>query len=138
MEYHNSNQVSTDSLGIVANKKILIVEDDDSIRYVLTEILHQNGYAVKSCINTLDITAEVDDFNPDLVLLDYLLPGINGGELCGQLKRNILYQNIPVVLLSAYDKVFLSIGSYGCDLFISKPFDMHYLLSCVEGFIKNG
>lgn len=136
MGQYNSNRVSMDDPEDTIDKKILIIEDDDGIRHVLTEIFHQNGYAVKSCINTLDIAVEVVDFNPDLVLLDYLLPEINGGDLCSQLKRNTLYQSIPVILLSAYDKVFLSLGSYGCDLFIPKPFDISYLLSCVKNLTE--
>lgn len=122
--------------GITIGKKILIVEDDDQIRQVLNEIFNQNGYTVKSFSCILDITTEVTEFKPDLVLLDYLLPGINGGELCSQLKSDPVCHNIPVILLSAYDKVFLSLGNYGCDFFIPKPFDMDHLLTSVKEFIR--
>jgi two-component system response regulator VicR len=129
------DQTSAD--GLNAGKRILIVEDDDQNREVLTEIFRQSGYTVKSFSHILDIGPEVTAFKPDLVLLDYLLPGINGGELCSQLKRDPVFRNLPVILLSAYDKVFLSLGNYGCDYFISKPFDISYLLACVNGGIES-
>lgn len=72
------------------------------------------------------------DFKPDLVLLDYLLPGINGGELCGQIKRHQAFSKIPVIIYSAYPKVLTSLGDYGCDLFLPKPFDLDELAKHIE------
>jgi len=79
----------------------------------------------------------MEDFKPDIVLVDYLLPGINGGELCAQLKRDPSTKHIPVVIFSAYSQVLLSLGSYGCNAFISKPFELSSLLNQINKCLEN-
>ena len=70
------------------------------------------------------------EFNPDLVLVEFLLPGINGGEICYQLKN--LNNYVPVIIMSTHKKVFRSLGTYGCDDFIEKPFSLADLLNCID------
>jgi CheY-like chemotaxis protein len=67
---------------------------------------------------TDDIFALIEKFNPDLIILDYILNGINGGELCHQVKHNSKTSLIPVIIYSAYTKVIQSLGDYGCDAFV--------------------
>lgn len=118
-------------------KSILIIENDESVLEVLEEIFKNEGYQTHGYGQVDDIFSLVDDFKPDLVLLDYLLPGINGGELCAQLKKEPLTSHIPVVICSAYPQVMLSLGSYGCNAFISKPFELSQMISQVEDCLKN-
>jgi two-component system CheB/CheR fusion protein len=63
---------------------------------------------------------------------DYILDGINGREICHQIKANPATCFLPVVIISAYPKVLLSLGTYGCDKFIAKPFDLNYLTSSIN------
>ena len=111
---------------------ILVVEDDLSLREILTEVFKYEGYRFEFSTGIDDITSLVADFKPDVVLLDYLLPKINGGELCCQLKSHMEFSHIPVIIYSAFSKVFLSLGDYGCDFFIEKPFDLDYLLKKIN------
>lgn len=110
--------------------KILIIDDDSAVLEVLTECFTEEGYQVKAISHVDDIYELIDAFQPNIVLTDYILNGINGGEFCTQIK--MAYQNLPVVILSAYPKVMLSLGSYNCDLFIAKPFDVFALLKEVN------
>lgn len=118
-------------------KRILIIENDESVLEVLQEIFKNEGYETRCYRQADDIFKLADDFKPDLVLLDYILPGINGGELCAQLKKDPETRHIPVVICSAYPQVMLSLGSYGCNAFISKPFKITDMVAQIEDCIKN-
>lgn len=117
--------------GIVENS-ILIVENDDKLVEILNEFLPEQGYRVKFLPQAYDIRPIVKEYKPDLVLLDFLLPGVNGGELCSQIKRSEQLSHIPVIIFSAFPKVMLSLGDYGCNAFIAKPFDLSELISQIE------
>jgi len=118
-------------------KRILILDDDLAILDVMEEILTYEGYSVKT-FNTMDnIFTAIDNYKPDLVLIDYILTGINGGELCAQIKKNPITHTLPVIIMTAYSKVLLSLGTYGCDDFVSKPFDLDEFLHKVTSFTYN-
>jgi len=74
----------------------------------------------------------VRDFEPDVILLDYLLPRANGGELCRQLKELDIYKPIPVIIFSAYFNRGDGLKPGGCDSVLYKPFDLESLLSTVR------
>lgn len=116
---------------------ILIVENDEKLVEILVELLPQYGYKLKVISEAYDIRPIVKEFKPNLVLLDFLLPGVNGGELCLQLKRSEQYLHIPVIIFSAFPKVLLSLGDYRCNAFIAKPFDLEVLLSQIDACIKD-
>lgn len=118
------------------NKKILIVDDDNDILEVMTEALVYEGYEVKGLQKTDNIFPEIIQYKPDLVLLDYILNGVNGGELCHQVKINRHTSRLPVILMSAYPRVLQSLGDYGCDMFISKPFELSEVISSIQQLLK--
>ncbi|MCD0486935.1 response regulator [Pedobacter sp. MC2016-14] len=117
------------------NKKILIVEDDDELKDLLTTLLELEGCKVQCCVKKCDFYQLVRRFEPDLIVLDYLLPDITGGELCHQLKLNDQYAHIPVILYTALDPALLSMDHYNCDGFISKPFNLEALLRLMKRLI---
>jgi CheY-like chemotaxis protein len=106
-------------------KRILVLDDDPAILNIVEEILGYEGYDVQTYAHTENIFECIDNYQPNLVLLDYILNGINGGELCAQIKKNPLTSHLPVIIMSAYSRVLLSLGNYGCDEFIAKPFDLN-------------
>jgi DNA-binding response OmpR family regulator len=114
------------------NKKILVVDDDEAVLEMLEAVLDYSGFGVKGCKAADTIFDDIEDYKPDLILIDYILNGINGGEICHQIKTNSKTQNLPVVLISAYPRVLQSLGSYGCDTFIAKPFDITYLVDNIN------
>ncbi len=117
--------------------KILLIDDDVNMLEVMDATLTFYGYEVTSSNYTDNIFALVHQSQPDLVIIDYLMPGINGGEMCAALKRNEATCNLPVVIVSAYDRIIQSLGNYGCDAFIAKPFDMTHLLNVIKITIAN-
>ncbi len=117
-------------------KNILIVENDEKLVEVLREFFSAYGYNLKVLPQAYDIRPLVKEFKADLVLLDFLLPGVNGGELCLQIKRSEKLKNIPVIIYSAFPKVMLALGDYGCNAFISKPFNLEDLMLQIEACMK--
>jgi two-component system response regulator VicR len=110
-------------------KRVLVVDNDPAILDVMEEILGYEGFNVKTYSDTDNIFACINSFKPDVILIDYILDGINGGELCAQIKKSPETSHLPVVIISAYSRVLLSLGNYGCDDFISKPFELDDLIN---------
>jgi CheY-like chemotaxis protein len=105
-------------------KKVLILDNDPDVLDVIQEILTYEGYEIKGLTDTENIFKPLDEYKPDIVLIDYILNGINGGEICHQIKTSPATAGLPVILLSAYPRVLQSLGTYGCDAFIAKPFNL--------------
>jgi DNA-binding response OmpR family regulator len=117
----------------IEKAKILIIDDDTDLLELLQDFLENNGFEIKTNQSSAGIFETITQYQPDLIILDYLLDGINGGELCHQVKSTT---HIPVILYSAYSRVLLSLGTYGCDQFIPKPFDLDFLLESVRRLSK--
>ena len=119
------------------SKKILILDDDQSVLEMLKEVLLYEDFEVEIVSELGSFLKMFDEgYKPDLVIIDYLLKGINGGEVCHQLKVNEKTQSLPVILMSAYPQIFRSLGDYKCDEFIAKPFDLYSLIESIKGHIR--
>lgn len=112
-------------------KKILVIDDDRALLDVMHEALVYGGYEVDTLCETHHVFTEILKYKPDVIIIDYLLKNDNGGEICHRIKNNPLTSGLPVIIMSAFSNVFLSLGSYDCDLFIAKPFSLSELF---EGF----
>lgn len=113
-------------------KRILIIDDDQAVLEALEEVLKYSGYDVKTIVHTEDIFKVIKRYGPELILIDYILPGINGGEICDQIKTNPPTSHIPVIIISGHSKVLKSLGDYGSDVIMEKPFDLNELLDQVR------
>jgi DNA-binding response OmpR family regulator len=119
-------------------KKVLVLDNDGDVLDIMQEALNYEGFQVKIIEETDNIFAVIDDFDPDLIILDYILSGINGGEICHQIKANPKTTDVPVMIMSAYPRVIKSLGYYGCDDFISKPFDLDDIVERIKNLINKG
>jgi two-component system phosphate regulon response regulator PhoB len=117
-------------------KQILIIEDDEDILQVLETVLVHNEFAVKGLNRTDNIFHSIDQYKPDLVLTDYLLSGTNGGKICQLIKANKDTCHIPVILISAYPELAISLGTFGFDAFITKPFDINVLVKKINSLVN--
>lgn len=113
------------------NNKILVVEDDKSIREMLTFALETEGFKVESEKNGVEALKRNNEFKPNLVLLDLMLPDINGFEVCKKIHQE---RDIPVIMVTAkndiVDKVLgLEIGA---DDYITKPFHIKEVIARVN------
>ncbi|RZM27726.1 MAG: response regulator [Pedobacter sp.] len=112
--------------------RILIIEDELSTVEVMRSIMKMAGYNFRIEHQTTDMIGLLEDYDPDLVIIDYILPLINGGDLCSEIKNHTYFSKTPVIIYSAYLKVLMSIGTYSCDAFIAKPFDVPELIGTID------
>ncbi|MDN3548700.1 response regulator [Mucilaginibacter aquaedulcis] len=117
------------------NKRILIIEDDPEILSVTTMILSEE-YEVQGIERTEDILLSIKNFKPDLVLTDYMLPGMSGGQICKVIKNTKETKHIPVILMTAYHKMAVSLANLNYDAYLPKPFDIYKLISTVKKLLK--
>lgn len=120
----------------MTGQHVLIIEDDPDISDVLNTILSEEGYRITAISETGDIIKTVLDIEPHLIITDYILAGINGGEYCSQIKRDERTSHIPVIILSGYGRVLESLGHYGADRIVDKPFDNEKLCSIVDELLS--
>ncbi|HWD87831.1 MAG TPA: response regulator [Mucilaginibacter sp.] len=116
-------------------KRILVLDDNEDVLDVVQEALSYAQFEVVSVSEGHKLMAALEEFNPDLVLLDYLVAGINGGEICRQIKAHPRFNNTPVILFSAYISHDRDLMAYGCDAVMSKPFDLFELIDTVNNLI---
>lgn len=115
--------------------KILIVEDDPVLRETLEYRLVQAGYAVAAAGDGESALQVADDENPDLVLLDIMLPGIDGFEVCRVLRRTT---TVPILMLTARtEEVDRVVGlEVGADDYVTKPFSMRELMARIKAQLR--
>ncbi len=119
-------------------KRILIIENDLEMEEIFTEIFSSENDAVFFYEETDDILALIEKHHPNIVILDYNLNGLNGGELCKIIKNEERYRRLPVLLLSAFPKFIYNSEQVQSDGFVEKPFDVEELRMIVEEHIING
>jgi DNA-binding response OmpR family regulator len=118
-------------------EKIIVVEDDKDIQYLLKDSLSKAGYEVQVLPDGNSLIADTE--TADLFLLDVNLPGINGFELCRQLKLNELTKHTPVIMLSAFPGLTSVASLYDADDALEKPFNFSNLMLLISKHIhKSG
>ena len=116
--------------------KVLIIDDDSSVLDILNVWLSEEGFEVLGVTGTNDIIELVNVVEPDVVLLDYLLQGYTGGDLCRQIKACSKYRNLPVVIFSALNENTITQEQLNCDAYIAKPFDLYQLTAQLNELIS--
>jgi two-component system, OmpR family, response regulator VicR len=119
----------------MSEEKILIVDDDHDIREVLDLYLRKEGYRLFHAQNGYDAVIQAERHNPDLVLLDVMMPGIDGFEACQQIRGKT---NVPILFLSAKDDDFDKILGLriGGDDYITKPFNPALLSARIKAHLR--
>jgi CheY-like chemotaxis protein len=112
---------------------ILIVDDDQSIRFTVNEILEDEGYVVEAASDGLDALARLDGFFPALILLDIAMPRMDGYEFADRLRALGLHERIPIVVLTADERARQKTERIGAVAYIRKPFSVEGLLEVVGG-----
>jgi putative two-component system response regulator len=122
----------------VARGRVLVVDDIDANRALVTALLTRDGYDVSVAGSGREALDSVRRDRPDLILLDVMMPGLNGFDVCGALKQDPATRLIPIVLVTALHHSEDRIRSIeaGADDFISKPFNAHELRARVQSLIR--
>jgi len=121
----------------VNKKKILIVEDEESLLKLESILLISKGFEVKGAQNGRAALEAVAEDKPDLVLLDIMLPEIDGFEVCRQLKSDPATRHIPVIMLTAKKsrEDMVRGEKVGADWYITKPFKSAMVIETIQRFL---
>ena len=121
-----------------ASPKVLIVDDDPNILLSLEFLLSKNNYQVLIARNGMEALASVEKEVPDVVLLDIMMPDLDGYLVCEFIKKNEAYKHAKVIFLSARSKESDIEKGYemGADLYIVKPFSTRTLLEKITEFVS--
>ena len=122
----------------MSDKHILVVEDESSIREMLRFALQREGFNVAEAGDVQSARIKIADQRPDMMLLDWMLPGVSGIEFARELKSHASFRDIPVIMLTARaeeeDKVRgLNLG---CDDYVSKPFSFPELIARIQAVLR--
>ena len=122
----------------MAHEKILIVEDEQDIVELLTYNLEQEGYTTSFCASGEEALSLAGQNPPDLILLDIMLPGVDGLEVCRILKQNDATRDIPVVMLTAKseDSDVITGLEIGADDYLTKPFSPKILIARIRSVLR--
>ncbi len=118
-------------------KRIIVVEDEENVRETLDIILTNAGFTVKSFATGDRVIDTIQEFHPDVILLDVMLDDLDGRDICKSIKENPLTHNIPVIMLSGVDDVYNAISDVGANDVVSKPFSEATLINRIERQLSN-
>jgi DNA-binding response OmpR family regulator len=121
------------------SKEILIVDDEPSVVVALQFLMEQQGYQVMTAERGEDALELIYKYKPDLVLLDIMLPGIDGYEVCEIVRLNPDYRDVKIIFLTAKGReVEIARGlALGADAYITKPFSNVELVAQVKEILEN-
>lgn len=120
------------------NRSIMIVDDDDDGRALVEMILQSKGYEVEAVSGGREAIDKLHSFTPALVLLDIMMPEVNGYDVLVHMKQRPETQNIPVIMLTAKSEGedIITGYQYGADYYIPKPFTTEQLLYGIKLFLS--
>ena len=120
-------------------KKILIVDDETDMVEMETMRLKASGYEVAAAYDAHSGLKKAREWAPDLIILDVMLPEMDGYQVCYALKKDTKCHGIPIILVSAVDRKYdTDLGQkVGADFYFTKPFEPSALLEKVKELIKN-
>jgi len=112
--------------------RILVVDDDPDVRSFLAAFLELEGFEVGTAGNGVEALHQVDRQQPDVVILDLMMPIMDGWDCCRQLRADARTCRVPVIIVSASEDHNHRLSEVGANAFIAKPFDLDSLVGCIK------
>ena len=118
--------------------RILVADDDADLRDILRSILELAGFSVSEALDGASALRTIRGEPPDLVILDYLMPGLTGPEVCAQLKQDLLLRHLPIIMLTGKSELQDKVHGInaGADDYLIKPFEPQELLARVQMVLR--
>jgi twitching motility two-component system response regulator PilG len=126
-------------LSLTRKPSVLIIDDSPTVREIIQNALQGEGIRVITAKDGLSALASAADENPDIILLDIILPGLDGYEICQIIRKNSHFQQIPIIMLSVKDGLFDKMRGRlaGATEYLTKPFDTLELIGVVKKHLAN-
>jgi len=118
-------------------KRIHVLEDDEDIRYIIGVLLKDEGYELQLSSTFAELKSKLKDSVPDLFILDVMLPDGDGASICKDLKGDVFTRHIPIIVMSANDQNKQISLDAGANDYISKPFDIDYIVKRINTQLGN-
>jgi len=138
IKFMKQNNIPLDNLDS-GKKKVLIVDDDEEIVELIVDMLERDGrFDTETAYSGYDAGILTQQFQPDLILLDYMLPDVNGNIVCQTIRKNHNFENIRIIIISGVvkrDEIDHLLKS-GAQQFIRKPFDIEELTNKIVTTLK--
>ena len=119
-------------------RKILVVEDDADQLELVRLTLEKAGFAIGTAANGSDALVKTHSISPDLIILDLMLPGLNGFDICETLRKNPATASVPIIMLTGLCSQFGRLAGLesGASDFLTKPFKAEELVSKVDKLLR--
>jgi twitching motility two-component system response regulator PilG len=116
---------------------VLVVDDSPTVRKIVQLTLQREHMQVLTAADGLSALAAVADASPDLILLDIMLPRMDGYNICQVIRKNLAYRDLPIIMLSGKDGLFDKMRGKlaGSSDYITKPFDSNDLVQTVKRYL---
>lgn len=138
VKFMKENNIPLDSIES-GKRKVLVVDDDAEIVELVVEILERDGrFEVKTASSGYEAGMATERFRPELILLDYMLPDVNGNMVCQTIRRNPEFENIKIIIVSGVvkeDEIAQLLKS-GAEDFIRKPFNIAELTDKITAVLQ--
>jgi excisionase family DNA binding protein len=138
VKFMRDNSIPLDALES-GKRKILVVDDDPEIVELIVDVLTRDGkFDVKTASSGYEAGIATQRFRPDLILLDYMLPDVNGNVVCQTIRRNPDFENIKIIIVSGVvkqDEIDQLLKS-GAEGFVKKPFSITELIDKITAALK--
>jgi CheY-like chemotaxis protein len=121
---------------LISSKRVLVVDDDDAIRLTVADALQDEGYQVITATNGQEALAQVESGPPDAIVLDLMMPIMDGWGFLEACRTRELCQGIPVLVMSAYRRLTETAPDLKVRACIAKPFELDVLLGAVERLLQ--
>lgn len=139
IRFMKENGIPTDEFtGSGGKKKVLIVDDDPEIIELFTDVFNEyDRYEIKTASTGYDAGILSEQFKPDLMILDYMLPDVNGNVVCATVRKNPSLNNMRVMIVSGVvnQEEIDDLLKAGADEFMKKPFDIEKLMGRVDALV---
>ncbi|MEM6985290.1 MAG: response regulator [Pseudomonadota bacterium] len=124
----------TTEVALPDNIKVMVIDDSKTIRRTAESILVDAGAKVVTASDGFEALARVAEHNPDIIIVDIMMPRLDGYQVCALIKHNVNYRHIPVVVLSSKDSIFDKARGrlVGADSYLTKPFQREDLLVTIR------
>ena len=121
-------------------RRIIVIEDERDLADLVSMHLEREGYLVSTYANGSDGWAAVDRDKPNLVVLDLMLPGMDGLEICRRMRRDDRFVSVPLLVLTARSEEadIVTLLELGADDYITKPFSLRVLVARVRALLRRG
>lgn len=116
-------------------KKVLVVDDNEEVVFLLKRILKKRGFCVMEALSARECLDKIAVDCPDLLLLDYMMPEMNGAEVCRRIRSGSA-RNLPIVVVSAKAEAQNICLAAGCDAFVHKPVIIDKLIQSINAAMQ--